>query len=331
MPTEIWTVDCAGELADLYNARIQSLPYAYSVSPDTLVQAAQFRQEDVTENECLIVGLEGTAPKAFAQIGDLILNDPEGIPEELREFYTEGGGLIRRFLAHPQYLGMAQDVLSKVEDIFRDRGQKKIWASDDSDYHFYRCAGSFPADYWPVAWFTDYQLYTLPLFSLNGYDIKQKGICFHLPDYDLAEPSHDDDGIQVRLSQQEGNITRPNLNVEVVREADVICQVLISSLEFSEPYQSQACFIDGFGTAELERRKGIGRYAMEVALTEMRKLGFKHVVLDVLSDNYPAQLMYLSMGFQKLSNTYNAKKKLDDYSTLSSHTEVHDVSLPVTP
>jgi len=311
MPTEIWTVDRAGELADLYNARMESLPYAYPVSPDTLARAAQTKQEDVIENECLIVGLEGTAPKAFAQIDDLILNDPEGIPEELREFYTEGGGLIRMFLAHPQYLGIAQEVLSKVEDIFRERGQKIIWASDDSSYHFYRCAGSFPTDYWPVAWFTDHQLYTLPLFSLNGYDIKHKGICFHLPDYELAEPGHDGDGIQIRLTQQGGDVTRQNLNVEIVREAEVICQVLISSLELSEPYQSQACCIDGFGTAEHERRKGIGRYAMEVALTEMRKLGYRHMVLDVKSDNYPAQLMYLSMGFQKLSSTYNAKKRLE--------------------
>ena len=311
MPTEIWTVDRAGELADLYNTRIESLPYVYPVSPDTLVRAAQLRQEDVTENECFIVGLEGTAPKAFAQIGDLILNDSEGIPEELREFYTEGGGLIRMFLAHPQYLGTAQDVLSKMEDVFRDRGQKKIWASDDSGYHFYRCAGSSPADYWPAAWVTDYQLYTLPLFSSNGYDIKQKGICCHLPDYELAEPSHDDVGIQIRLIQQDGDITRPNLNVEIVREAEVICQVLISSLELSEPYQSQACCIDGFGTAEHERRKGIGRFAMEVAMTEMSKLGYKHMVLDVENDNYPAQLMYLSMGFHKLSNTYNAKKRLE--------------------
>jgi hypothetical protein len=101
MPTEIWTVDRAGELTGLYNARIESPPYAYPAFPDALVQAAQLRQEDVTENECLIVGLEGTTPKAFAQIGDLILNGPEGIPEELREFYTEGGGLIRMFLAHP--------------------------------------------------------------------------------------------------------------------------------------------------------------------------------------------------------------------------------------
>ena len=78
----------------------------------------------------------------------------------------------------------------------------------------------------------------------------------------------------------------------------------MSSLELSAPYQSQASYVDGFGTVAGERRKGIGRYAMEVALTEMRELGYKHAVLDVLNDNYPAQLMYLSMGFQKLSSTY---------------------------
>ena len=51
---------------------------------------------------------------------------------------------------------------------------------------------------------------------------------------------------------------------------------------------------------EPERRKGIGRYAMEVALSEMHKFGYKHAVLDVERGNYPAQLLYLSMGFQTL-------------------------------
>ena len=105
-------------------------------------------------------------------------------------------------------------------------------------------------------------------------------------------------------------MTRPNLQVDVLRRGHGVSQVLISAMDHSAPYASKACRIDGVGTAEAERRKGIGRYAMEVALSEMRRRGFRHVVLEVLSENYPAQLMYYSMGFRKLSSTYCGKKVL---------------------
>ena len=307
---EIWSLDRAGDLIGLYNTRMETIPYAYPVSADVLMQGAQARSEGIFENECLVVGLERATPKAFAQIADLIPLDPEGIPEEYREFFSEGGGLIRMFVAHPKCLGTAQDVLSKVEEIFRGRGQEKIWAFDDSGYHFYRYGSAVAQEHWPMAWLTDYQQYALSLFGLNRYDMNKKGMCLHLPNYELALPRHEDSELQIRLTPQDGNLTRPNLTVEVIRDAAMICRVKISSLEFSTPYQSQACCVDGFGTVEPERRKGIGRYAMEVALSEMHKLGYKHAVLDVENGNYPAQLLYLSMGFQVLSNTYSARKTL---------------------
>lgn len=40
------------------------------------------------------------------------------------------------FVAQPHHLRVAQDVLLKVEDVFKERGQSKIWAFDDTSYHF---------------------------------------------------------------------------------------------------------------------------------------------------------------------------------------------------
>ena len=152
------------------------------------------------------------------------------------------------FLNVPQHMGIAQDVLSKVNDVFGERGQEKIWAFDDTGYHFYRYGSDFPREHWPFAWLTDYQPYALSLLGLNGYEIQKKGICLHMPDYQLAPPRHHDSELQIQLTHQD-RWTRPNLTIEVIRGAATICKVLISSLEFSAPYQSQACYVDGFGTS----------------------------------------------------------------------------------
>jgi GNAT superfamily N-acetyltransferase len=273
------------------------MPYAHTVTSTILKQAAQI-QHKTLENECLIVGLEGTVPQAFAQIGDL-----KSFSTYAMESSPEGGGLIRMFVAQPQYLRVAQDVLSQAEGTLRARGHERLYAFDETSYHFYRYTTPFLTDYWP---------HIGALFGLNGYKIIHKGISFHWPDYELAEPHHDDSGISIRLFPQDGNGTRPNLTVEALRGDEVICRILMTSLEhFScSPASNDVCYVDGFGTVDHERRKGIGRYVMEVALYEMRKLDYKHAVLDADSDNYPAQLMYLSMGFQKLSNTYRLRKDM---------------------
>ena len=63
MTTESWPLDRAGELADLYNEQVDTIPYAFQVAPTILAQAAQTQHESLV-NECLIVGLEGTVPQA---------------------------------------------------------------------------------------------------------------------------------------------------------------------------------------------------------------------------------------------------------------------------
>ena len=309
MPIETWTLYRAGELVELYNTYIDSLPYVPPFSADALGRAAQTEHEAILENEVLVVGLDGTTPKAFAQIGDLVRKDPEVIPEDCREYYCEGGGLIRMFVSQPRHLKIAQEVLTGVEDLFRKRGKTKIWASDETSYHLYRYATGFGSDFRPYNWLTDYQLHALPLLSANGYDVWQKGICLHLPNYEPTEPTHDAGELQID-SKPQSDVLRPSLDITISRDDKWTAQILISSLELSEPFSSRACYVDGFGTAEQERRKGFGRFAMHVGMSEMHKLGFRHVVLDVLADNYPAQLLYLGMGFQKLSCTFSGKKEL---------------------
>lgn len=311
MPVEVWSIDRAGDLAELYNTCTASIPYVFPIDRDRLSRVAQTQHEGVVENDVLIVGTEAGRPAAFAHIGELVRNDPDGIPDELREFYTEGGGLIRTFLSDAGTLAAAQDVLMETEDYLKKRGHRVVWAFDDTSYHLYRYATGHPSDYWPYAWLTDCQPHALPLLRTAGYTVTQKGTCLHWPEFSVGRPSHDDPELESRVTDVSTTGDRPSVRVQILREDDVVSEVSISPLELSAPYASHACYIDGCGTAENHRRQGYGRYALQVALSEMRDRGFRHAVLDVEAGNNVAHLLYLRMGFRELSGVFSAKKCLE--------------------
>ena len=57
-----------------------------------------------------------------------------------------------------------------------------------------------------------------------------------------------------------------------------------------------------------EQRKGIGRYIMERSLYEMQQSGCRHAILGVASDNYPALMLYTSMGYRTIYSVFQMSK-----------------------
>jgi len=72
---------------------------------------------------------------------------------------------------------------------------------------------------------------------------------------------------------------------------------LILTFVFSFEYQGKIAFLDELYIREKSRGKGIGKQTLQFIQAEARKLGLKHIYLEVESHNEKAQQLYLSSDF----------------------------------
>jgi len=72
---------------------------------------------------------------------------------------------------------------------------------------------------------------------------------------------------------------------------------LILTFVFNFEYQGKIAFLDELYIREKSRGKGIGKQTLQFIQAEARKLGLKHIYLEVESHNEKAQQLYLSSDF----------------------------------
>ena len=260
MTAEVWDLGRSGELADVYNEQIACVPYSFPVTTSTMASAAQ-RVHNGLECERLVVGVRGASIESFAHTGVLnVSGTREGDEMQSR------CGLIRMLIANPRSISEAKGVLERVESGFRDLGITQIRAFDDASYYFYRYTTPFLTDRWPPTW---------SLLRSQGFESIHKGQFFDWRDFQVAEPAHSDASLHLRFEQRQGAGVRPNLTVEAMRGDEAISRVLLTALDHysGAPEASDVCYVDGFGTSDHERRKGIGRFAMLGPSTEWDSLG----------------------------------------------------------
>ena len=68
------------------------------------------------------------------------------------------------------------------------------------------------------------------------------------------------------------------------------------------------CFTRAIEVKESERGRGIGRYLMGRSLFEMQKYGCRHAILNTQSTNFPALMLYVSMGYRIVYRMCNMLK-----------------------
>jgi GNAT superfamily N-acetyltransferase len=119
--------------------------------------------------------------------------------------------------------------------------------------------------------------------------------------------------VEIALKQNPGRGALPGLRIEAFRSRELIALIESESAgEFSRHPEAQECFlVEDFGVVdEAGKGKGLGRYLLLRVFWEMRKLGYRHVVISCAWNNPRAVLLYTNYGCKLTDTTYGLVKAL---------------------
>jgi ribosomal protein S18 acetylase RimI-like enzyme len=135
-------------------------------------------------------------------------------------------------------------------------------------------------------------------------------------DHAALEPGAPPDGIDVRESIGE---FRKFYYVSQALDGERLagqCHY-ITMAELEDPSAARTGYISWLHVESEARRRGIGRYLMLRALDHLRRLGCDTCWLTTGADNWPAQPLYLALGFEMVdcSASYRKSRKHDERRT----------------
>lgn len=298
MTIEQWRLTESAPLAEVYNLHAADVPYEHPVSQEDFVESVT-RPTRHLGDEMLFVAVDVGQPKGFVHVG--MVTDEES---------SDKKGLIR-FLAFPRNdRGMGQVLVDHAHAYLRSLGASACQAFD---YRFR----------YPCTWFGHLMSpweHLYALLGINGYHVEGNwGRVAVWPDYEVSEPVLSDRGLEVRVDDTPffphltsyGDL--PTVVVRVLRNNEVV------GGNETRPYYlpswgqvpQNMCYTAGMGVNEAERGQGIGRYLMARSLFEMHRLGCRHAILDVDPSNFPALMLYVSMGYRTVYSVCKMAKVLE--------------------
>lgn len=89
-----------------------------------------------------------------------------------------------------------------------------------------------------------------------------------------------------------------------------ICLFMLLSKNSDHPEADAWGYVDWLHVADAQRRRGLGRYLMTWTLRRLREQGCRGCWLTTGANNWPAQPLYLSLGFEILDTSSSWEKML---------------------
>ena len=289
MNIERWGLPESGSLVEVYNTHAVEIPYEYQVSHENFVESIRRPTRNLTE-EGLVVALEASHPKGYIHVGLVSEGDS-----------SEKIGLIRFFAFPRNNREMGQALLDHAHTYFRGLGV--------SSYQAFNSSFGYPCTWYGHLKSPWEHLYAL--LGSNGYRVEGEwGVVAVWSNYEIPEPALPDRELEAKVDDKTifphltsyGDL--PTVIVRVFRNGE-----LVGGNE-TRPYYlprwgqvpQNMCYTTGMGVNKNERGRGIGRYLMERSLFEMQRSGCRHAILDVEPNNFPALMLYASMGYRTVYN-----------------------------
>jgi ribosomal protein S18 acetylase RimI-like enzyme len=282
----------AGELAQVYNEQIADIPHCYSVSREefeTGFLTIKDRHCRETHSAKVIIGEEDDEIIGFAHVA----------MGEIRMDEVHTGGIIHFMTYKPGHRPTGQAILDESEKYLMNRGADKIWAyQKHCGYRFYHLEfGNL----------SDRKGHIYGLFRNNGYEINDGEIFMEDPEYSEEEPMLNDRGIEIIIDQKSPERAElPGITVRAFRAGEVIgvCEA-VSAGECCPVHEAQQTFfIDWLGVDPAEQGKGLGRYLLQRARWEMKKIGYRNAVISTDITNYRALTFYTNYGYRVTDTVY---------------------------
>lgn len=300
-----YTPDMQEPLTQFYNRMTANVPKCYPVKEEKFAAAIRGvttgkadKKEGGLDSEAAFVAMTNGAVQAFIHIGI-------GQVGENRE---EDIGVIRFMGYERGARRVGQAVLEEAEAYLKTFNVSRIFAfPQDCRYRFYHFAHAYLSDALDQV---------QGLLGFNGYHRSEGEVFLDWEDYAVTPvPS----GLPVTLSVewQDGRGQLPNCTVLAHQNGEQvgICESICGG-EFSSHADAQTWLHTVWlGIEDDFQGQGLGRYLLQYALQEMKKIGYRHAAISTAWDNHRAFLFYSNCGYRTVDWTYEFVKNLSEAPT----------------
>ena len=237
-------------------------------------------------------------PQAFIHVGI----SPAG------EHRKENLGVIRFFSYERGARRIGQAVLEKAEDYLKTFNVSQISAfPQECRYSFY---------HFDHAYLSDALDQVQGLLGFNGYHRCEGEVFLDWEDYSVT-PVPSSLPVTLSVDWKDGRGQLPNCTVLAHQNGEQvgICVSLCGG-EFSSHADAQVWLhTTWLGIEDDFQGQGLGRYLLQYALQEMKKIGYRHAAISTAWDNHRAFLFYSNCGYWTVDWTYGFVKDLSETPT----------------
>ena len=296
-----YTRDILTPLTQFYNRLIANVPHCYPIKEEELaiamvgVTSKVKKKGGALGSEAAFVAITEGTVRAFVHV-------------DFGHIRDEDIGIIR-FLGYERGARHAgQAVLEKAEDYLKAFNVTRISAfRSECRYCFY---------HFEYAFLSDTLDQVQALLGFNGYHRSNGWVFLDWENYDIT-PISAPIPVTLSVDWKDEPGQRPDSVVKAYRGDEEIglCES-VSGGKYSSHPDAQ----DWFHTVYLEiegefQGQGLGRYLLQYALQEMKKIGYRHAAISTGWDDYRALLFYSNCGYRVVDRTYTYEKVLSEPPT----------------
>ena len=300
-----YTADMQTSVTRFYNHLTANVPKCYPVKEEEFATAIQGvttgkadKKDGGLDSETAFVAVTNGAVQAFihAGIGQIGDNREEDI------------GVIRFFAYERGARGVGQAVLEKAETYLKAFNISQIFAfPQDCRYRFY---------HFEHAYLSDALDQVQGLLGFNGYHRSTGEVFLDWEDYAIT-PVPSSLPVTLSVKWQDGRGQLPNCTVLAHQDGKQvgICESICGG-EFSSHIDTQTWLHTVWlGIEDDCQGQGLGRYLLQYALQEMKKIGYQHAAISTAWDNHRAFLFYSNCGYRAVDWTYGFVRDLSEAPT----------------
>ena len=300
-----YTPDMQTSVTQFYNHLTADVPHCYRVKEEEFAVAMHRvtadkadLKEDGLDSETAFVATVNGAPQAFIHVGISQIGDNR----------EETVGVIRFMGYERGERRVGQAVLEKAEDYLKAFNVSRIFAfPQDCRYRFY---------HFSHAYLSDALDQVQGLLGFNGYRRSEGEVFLDWENYAVT-PVPSSLPVKLSVDWKQGRGKHPNCTVLAHQDSEQvgICESICGG-EFSSHPDAQDWFHTVWlGVEDDFQGQGLGRYLLQYALQEMKKIGYRHAAISTAWDNHRAFLFYSNCGYRTVDWTYEFVKNLSEPPT----------------
>ena len=293
-----------GSLAPVYNAQTADIPHCYSVTSEEFELGFRFERYadepyDNLHSEKLLISEKDGKIVGFA---DVAVVDVEEEGERRDE------GLIRFLTYESGHRPVGQALLTEAENYLRDLGMKHVRAfrisyGNDFCYRFYHLGFGLVSD--RVG-------HISALLKMNGYEVEGGEVFMDQPEYTADDPTPIDPNVEINVTRKPGRGRLPGLMIHAFLNGKEVGECSTLSMgEYCRNDEAQDwVFVKWLGVEEEYQGKGWGRFLLQKALFEAKKLAYRNTAISTNIVNHRAQLFYTNYGYKVVDIAYQFSRAL---------------------